>query len=159
MRRERRVKKVGVISDTHGLLRLEAITALQGSDFIIHAGDIGKPEIIESLSEIAPVTVVHGNIDKGELKDLYPENEVLKVEEAYIYVLHIKEELDLDPVAAEFQVVVTGHTHRPKIEEKSGVLFLNPGSAGPKRFTLPITVATLSVEGAAVTAEIIELNV
>lgn len=153
------MKKVGVISDTHSLLRPEAIAALQGSDFIIHAGDVGKQEIIESLSEIAPVTVVHGNIDKGELKELYPENEVLIVEEAYIYVLHIKEELDLDPVAAEFHVVVTGHTHKPKIEEKSGVLFLNPGSAGPKRFTLPITVAVLSVDGSAVTAEIIELDV
>ena len=153
------MKKVGVISDTHGLLRPEALAALQGSDFIIHAGDIGKQEIIKSLSDIAPVTAVHGNVDKGALKYLYQKDEVLKVEEAHLYVLHIKEELNLDPVAAEFQVVITGHTHKPKIEEKSGVLYLNPGSAGPKRFTLPVTVATLVVEGERVTAEIVELDV
>ena len=153
------MKKVGVISDTHGLLRPEAIEALRGSDFIIHGGDIGKQEIIENLSEIAPVTAVHGNIDKGELKEQYSKDQVLKVEDAYIYVLHIKKELNLDPIAAEFQVVVTGHTHKPKIEEISGVLYVNPGSAGPKRFSLPITVATLVVEGAGVTAEIIELKV
>ena len=153
------MKRIGVISDTHGLLRPEAIEALQGSDFIVHAGDIGKQNIIDALSEIAPVTAVRGNIDKGEFEDQFPNNEVLKVEESYIYILHIKEDLNLDPVAAEFQVVVTGHTHNPKIEKADGVLYLNPGSAGPRRFSLPTTIAILEVKGADVSAEIIELSV
>jgi len=153
------VKRIGVISDTHGLLRPEAIEALQGSDFIIHAGDIGKQNIIDVLSEIAPVTAVRGNVDKGDFGLQYPISEVLKVEDAYIYILHTSQELDLDPNAAGFQVVVTGHTHKPVIENNNGVIYLNPGSAGPKRFSLPTTIATLVVSGAEVAAEIIELSV
>jgi len=153
------VKIVGVISDTHGLLRPEAVEALQGSDFIVHAGDIGKQDIIDALSKIAPVTAVRGNVDKGCFAEQYLNEEVIKVEETYIYILHISQEIRLDPIVAGFQVVVTGHTHKPVIEMKSGVLYLNPGSAGPRRFSLPVTVATLTVVGAEVKAEIIELNV
>jgi len=153
------VKKIGVISDTHGLLRPEAIEALQGSDFIIHAGDIGKQRIIDVLSKIAPVTAVRGNIDKGEFGQQYPIDDVLKVEEAYIYILHISQEIKLDPSAAGFHVVVTGHTHKPVIENKYDIIYLNPGSAGPKRFSLPTTIATIVVSGSKVTAEIVELSV
>lgn len=153
------MKTVGVISDTHGLLRPEAIEALQGSDFIVHAGDIGNQDIIDVLSKIAPVTAVRGNTDRGDFAKQYPNDEVLKVEETYIYVLHISQELNLDPIASGFQVVVTGHTHKPMIEIKDGIIYLNPGSAGPKRFSLPTTVATLVVTGAKVKADIVELSV
>ena len=151
--------KVGIISDTHGLLRPEAAEALQGSEFIIHAGDIGKGEIIESLSEVAPVTAVYGNIDKGETRSLYPHDAVLQVRGCYIYVLHIIDELNIDPDAAGFQVVVYGHSHKPAIERKNGVLYVNPGSAGPRRFSLPVTVARLTVSDDGVDAEILELSI
>ena len=151
--------KVGIISDTHGLLRPEAAEALQGSEFIIHAGDIGKGEIIESLSEVAPVTAVYGNIDKGETRSLYPSDAVLQVRGCYIYVLHIIDELNIDPDAAGFQVVVYGHSHKPAIERKNGVLYVNPGSAGPRRFSLPVTVARLTVSDDGVDAEILELSI
>lgn len=153
------MKRIGVISDTHGLLRPEAVDMLQGSDLIIHAGDIGKQSIVELLSEVAPVSAVRGNVDKGCLKEHYPSDEVLQVEEAFIYVTHILEDLQFDPSASNFQVVVTGHTHRPKIESTEDVLYLNPGSAGPRRFALPITIASLMIEGTTATAEIIELKV
>ena len=148
-----------MISDTHGLLRPLAIDALQGSDYIIHAGDIGKQSIVEQLSKIAPVTAVRGNVDKGELARLYPNDAVLKVENIFIYTIHILAELDLDPVAAGFQVVVTGHSHKDKIEVIDNVVYLNPGSAGPKRFSLPVTVAKLIVDDAKTTAEIVRLAV
>ena len=151
--------KVGIISDTHGLLRPEAAEALQGSEFIIHAGDIGKGEIIESLSEVAPVTAVYGNIDKGETRSLYTHDAVLQVRGCYIYVLHIIDELNIDPDAAGFQVVVYGHSHKPAIERKNGVLYVNPGSAGPRRFSLPVTVARLTVSDDGVDAEILELSI
>ena len=150
--------KVGIISDTHGLLRPEAVEALQGSEFIIHAGDIGKGEIIESLSEIAPVTAVYGNIDNGETRSLYPHDAVLQVSGCYVYVLHIIDELNIDPHAAGFQVVVYGHSHKPAIERKNDVLYINPGSAGPRRFSLPVTVARLTVSDDGVDAEILELS-
>ena len=153
------MKKIGVIADTHGLLRPMAIDALQGSDYIIHAGDIGKQGIVEQLSEIAPVTAVRGNVDKGELARLYPHDAVLEVEKTYIYTLHILAELDLDPAAAGFQVVVSGHSHKAKIDITDGVLYLNPGSAGPKRFSLPVSVAILTVNGAKANAEIVDLAV
>ena len=151
--------KVGIISDTHGLLRPEAAEELQGSEFIIHAGDIGKGEIIESLSEVAPVTAVYGNIDKGETRSLYTHDAVLQVRGCYIYVLHIIDELNIDPDAAGFQVVVYGHSHKPAIERKNGVLYVNPGSAGPRRFSLPVTVARLTVSDDGVDAEILELSI
>ncbi len=149
--------RVGIISDTHGLLRPEAVEALQGSEFIVHAGDIGSAEIIEELSEIAPVTAVHGNIDKDETRSLYPHDAVLKVSGCHIYVLHIIDELKIDPAAAEFQVVVFGHSHKPVIERKGSVLYVNPGSAGPRRFSLPVTVATLIVGDDGFDAHILRL--
>lgn len=151
--------KVGIISDTHGLLRPEAVDALKGSDFIVHAGDIGKGEIIDALSTIAPVTAVHGNIDKGETRALYPHDAVLQTGGCYIYVLHIIDELKIDPQAAGFQVVVYGHSHKPFMERKDGVLYLNPGSAGPRRFSLPVTVAMLTIDEGKVNAEILELAI
>ena len=149
--------KVGIISDTHGQIRPQALDALAGSEFIVHAGDIGKGRIIEALQEIAPVTAVHGNIDKGEVRALYPHDAVLQVGDSFVYVLHIIDELRIDPVAAGFQVVVYGHSHKPAMHRKDGVLYLNPGSAGPRRFTLPVTVATLQISDTGVDAEILEL--
>lgn len=153
------VTRIGIISDTHGLLRPEAVEALQGSEYIIHAGDIGKGEIIETLSQIAPVTAVHGNIDKGETRARHPHDAVLQVGECFIYTLHIIGDLKIDPVAAGFQVVVYGHSHKPAMDRKKGVLYLNPGSAGARRFSLPVTVAMLTISDDGVEAEIVELSV
>jgi putative phosphoesterase len=139
--------RVGLISDTHGLLRPEALNALRGSDFIIHAGDIGHYEIIEQLSKLAPVTAVRGNNDKGAWASTLHETEVLNVGEAFIYVLHDVAQLSVDPVANGFHAVVSGHSHRPEVNERDGVLYVNPGSAGPRRFTLPVSVGELVVSG------------
>jgi uncharacterized protein len=149
---------VGLISDTHGLLRPEAVAALTGSDFIVHAGDIGSPEVLAGLSRIAPVTAIRGNVDRGDWASDLPQSEVLECGGAFIYVVHNLAELDLDPAAAGFQAVVSGHSHSPRIHEKDGVLFVNPGSAGPRRFSLPIAVSRLTVMGNRVGAELIELD-
>ena len=150
--------RVGVISDTHGLLRPEALAFLRGSDFIVHAGDIGEPELIQALRALAPVTVVRGNNDRGAWADAIAETEVLQVGEVFIYVLHNLAELDLDPVAAGFQVVVSGHSHHPLVERRDGVLYVNPGSAGPRRFKLPIAVAQLQIVERSVDARIVQLE-
>ena len=142
--------RIGIISDTHGLLRPEAIERLAGVDHIIHAGDIGRAEVIEGLRRIAPVTAIRGNIDQGEWAVAYPQTALVKLGGRSIYVLHDRKALDLDPVAAGIDVVVSGHSHRPKIEIVGGVLYLNPGSAGPRRFSLPIALATLELTGNAV---------
>ncbi|MGO9680073.1 MAG: metallophosphoesterase family protein [Candidatus Sulfotelmatobacter sp.] len=146
---------IGVISDTHGLLRPAAIEALQGSDHIIHAGDVGSSEILETLSAIAPVTAVRGNIDKGAWARKLPETEVLEVAGISIYVLHDLAQLDLKPQAAGFAVVVSGHSHVPKQELRGGVLYFNPGSAGPRRFKLPVSLGKLSVEDGSVRGELV----
>jgi putative phosphoesterase len=151
--------RVGLISDTHGLLRPEAIAFLRGSDFIVHAGDIGDAKVLKELNTLAPVTVVRGNNDKGPWAEGIAETEVLQVGDVFIYVLHNLAELDLDPVAAGFQVVVSGHSHHPLIEERDGVLYVNPGSSGPRRFKLPIAVAELQVVGQSVKAKVVELEV
>ncbi|HZF31417.1 MAG TPA: metallophosphoesterase family protein [Gammaproteobacteria bacterium] len=151
--------RVGLISDTHGLLRPEAITFLRGSDFIIHAGDVGDANVLERLESIAPITVVRGNNDKGSWADAMAETEVLQVNDVLIYVLHDIAELDLDPVAAGFRVVVFGHSHRPLSETRDGVLYINPGSAGPRRFKLPISVGELQVVDGSVTSKHVELVV
>lgn len=151
--------RVGLISDTHGLLRPEAVAFLRGSDFIVHAGDIGNADVLKALNALAPVIVVRGNNDKGPWAENIAETEVLQIGEVFIYVLHNVAELDLDPVAAGFQVVVSGHSHRPSIEERDGVLYVNPGSSGPRRFSLPIAVAELEVAGQSVKAKLIELGV
>jgi putative phosphoesterase len=152
------VARVGVISDTHGLLRPEAAALLRGSDFLIHAGDIGDSAILRDLAAIAPLTAVRGNNDKGRWAESIRETEVLRVEDVLIYVIHDLAQLDLDPAAAGFQVVVSGHSHRPSVNEKDGVVYLNPGSAGPRRFKLPIAVADLLVRGASVHAQITNLD-
>jgi putative phosphoesterase len=127
---------VGLISDTHGLLRPEAVDALRGSDFIIHAGDIGDPQVLGELSRLAPVTAIRGNVDKGSWASSLPDTEVLKAGAVFIFVLHNVADLDLDPVAAGFQAIVSGHSHRPAWREKDGVLFVNPGEA-PGRAASP----------------------
>lgn len=136
---------VGLISDTHGLLRPEALAALRGSRHIIHAGDIGEPAVLEALARIAPVTAVRGNNDTGPWARRLPETRTVELGGAKIFVIHDLKALDFDPAAAGYQVVVAGHSHRPGSERRAGVLYVNPGSAGPRRFELPVAVATLRV--------------
>jgi len=150
---------LGVLSDTHGLLRPQALDLLRGSDHILHAGDIGDPEILDTLATIAPVTAVRGNIDKGPWAKKLAQAEVFEAEGISIYLLHKITDLDLKPEAAGFGVVVYGHTHMPKIETRNGVLYFNPGSAGPRRFKLPVTIGKLVVENGGVRAEIAQLSV
>jgi uncharacterized protein len=148
---------IGVISDTHGLLRPEALVALRESDYIIHAGDIGGPDILKKLATIAPVTAIRGNVDREAWARKIPVNDVLEVGGVSIYVLHKLAELDLKPEAAGFAVVVYGHSHVPKQEMKNGVLYFNPGSAGPRRFRLPVTIGRLKVRDGKVSGEIVEI--
>jgi len=152
-------KVIGVISDTHGLLRPEAVEALRGVELILHAGDVGSPEVLDSLKGIAPVVAVRGNNDKGTWAGELPAWEVAEVGAVFIYMIHDVKEIDLNPTAAGFQVVVSGHSHKPSVEERKGVLYVNPGSAGPRRFKLPISVARLTVSGETVSAEVVELSV
>jgi uncharacterized protein len=149
--------RIGVISDTHNLLRPEAVAALSGVRHILHTGDICSAEILTQLGKIAPVTAVRGNNDKGSWVTSIPEHDVFTVEGHSIYLLHDLKELDLDPAAAGFAAVITGHSHKPKMETREGVLFLNPGSAGPRRFKLPVTLATLDVSRGGIHAQIHEL--
>jgi putative phosphoesterase len=150
--------RVGVIADTHGLIRAEALEALAGSDHIVHAGDVGDPDVLAALARIAPVTAVRGNNDRGAWASQLAHTEVLAVESTQLFVLHDLSELEIDPVAAAYQAVITGHAHHPAIETRDGVLYLNPGSAGPRRFDLPVAVARLEVDGHAVEAEIVHLT-
>jgi putative phosphoesterase len=150
--------RVGVIGDTHGLLRPEAIEALSGSNLIIHAGDAGKPGVLDALREIAPVIAVRGNVDRGEWAESLPEMELFTVAGAALYVLHDLHDLDIDPLKAEIQAVISGHSHRPSITKMDGVLYLNPGSAGPRRFKLPVTMARLEISGRQVSAQIVHLH-
>jgi len=150
---------VGVISDTHGLLRPQAVAALRGSDLIIHAGDVGNREVITTLSGIAPTFAVRGNIDKAAWAVELPMTKLVEVGERLFCVLHEISQLDLDPATAGFAAVVFGHSHQPWIETRDGVLFLNPGSAGPRRFKLPIAVARVAVSGGQLRPEIVELEV
>jgi putative phosphoesterase len=150
---------IGVISDTHGLLRSEALAALQGSDYIIHAGDIGDPQILDQLAAIAPVTAVRGNVDHDAWARKIPATNILVIGELSIYALHSLSELDLKPEAAGFAAVVYGHSHEPTQELRNGVLFFNPGSAGPRRFQLPVSVGRLLVKNGEMEAEIVELKV
>jgi putative phosphoesterase len=150
---------IGVISDTHGLLRPQAVAALQGSALIIHAGDVGRPEILEELRRIAPVVAVRGNVDSGAWAMSLPQSEMVEHDGIRLYVIHILEDLDLDPPTAGFHAVITGHTHRPKMESKDGVLYFNPGSAGPRRFDLPVSVGRLLVADGKLRGEIITLTV
>jgi putative phosphoesterase len=148
---------LGLISDTHGLLRPEAVAALHGVDQILHAGDIGAPEILSALGAIAPVTAVRGNIDTQPWSCALPETEVFEAEGVTIYMLHDRAKLDLKPEAAQIAAVIYGHSHQPKIEAKNGVLYINPGSAGPRRFSLPVSVGKLEIKKGKLIAELIEL--
>jgi uncharacterized protein len=148
---------IGVISDTHGLLRPEALATLRGSAHIIHAGDIGDPAILTQLGKFAPVTAIRGNVDREAWARKIPATYVLEVRGVIIYVLHNLNELDLKPEAAGFGVVVYGHTHVAKTEKKNGVLYFNPGSAGPRRFRLPVTVGRLTVKAGKVSGEILQI--
>jgi uncharacterized protein len=148
---------IGVISDTHGLLRPEAVAALRGTDRIIHAGDIGDPAILVRLNGIAPVIAVRGNVDREAWARKVPETNPLEIGRVSIYVLHILDELDLKPEVAGFAAIVYGHSHVPKQEVKNGVLYFNPGSAGPRRFKLPVTVGKLIVHDGRIEAEILHL--
>jgi putative phosphoesterase len=149
---------IGVISDTHGLLRPEALVALRGSERIIHAGDVGPPEILEKLATIAPVTAVRGNVDKEPWARKLPQTEVIEIGGVSIYVLHDLAQLDLKPEASGLDVVISGHSHVPKQETRNAVLYLNPGSAGPRRFKLPISVGRLIVEQGKVRGEMVTIS-
>lgn len=151
--------QIGIISDTHGLLRPQAIAALANSDLILHAGDIGKPEVIEALKAIAPVIAVRGNHDTGAWAEAIPEFETVKIEGVAIHLLHIVQNLRLDLEAAGIQIVVSGHSHKPAIAEQARILSINPGSAGAKRFKLPVSVARLQIYDTITRAEIVELAV
>ena len=149
--------KIGVISDTHGLLRPEAVEALRGSEYIIHAGDVGDPDILAQLGTIAPVTAVRGNVDIAPWAKKVPATNVLEVGKTLIYVLHKLDDLDLKPEAAGFSAVIYGHTHVSKQETKNGVLYFNPGSAGPRRFKLPVSVGRLIVEPGKIRGKMLKL--
>ena len=150
---------VGIISDTHGLLRPEAVVALRGSQIILHAGDVGDSEILERLRNIAPTVAVRGNVDTAPWANALPMTEVVEIGDLEFYMLHDLSALDLNPRTAGFAAVISGHTHRPVADVRDGVLYLNPGSAGPRRFTLPIAVARLQIDGATLSHEIVELRV
>jgi uncharacterized protein len=152
-------KIIGLISDTHGLMRPEALSALSGCDIIIHAGDVGRPDILGHLMAIAPVFAVRGNVDGGAWTATLPETETLHFGGHNLHVIHILADLAVAPKAAGLSVVISGHTHQALIEDKDGVLYINPGSAGPRRFKLPVTVGQIRVEDGSLIPSIIELNV
>jgi putative phosphoesterase len=151
--------RIAVISDTHGLLRPEAIQGLQGADHILHAGDVGSPDILNALGHVAPVTAIRGNIDEGGPCRHLPPTELVELGGHHIYMLHDVNKLDLHPEAAGISAVIAGHSHKPLVEWRRGVLFLNPGSAGPRRFQLPVTFAWLHIETAGLNAQIVHLDV
>lgn len=154
-----RVHALGVISDTHGLVRPEALAALAGADRIVHAGDIGSLQVLEALARVGPVTAVRGNNDRGDWAAGIAETEVVEVGGLALYVLHDVHELDLDPRAAGFAAVIAGHSHQPRQEERDGVLFFNPGSAGPRRFRLPVSVGRLTIENGRVAGSLMTLEI
>lgn len=153
-------RRIAVVSDTHGLLRPEVLPALAGCDRVLHAGDVGGPEILEALRSVGPVSAVRGNTDRGAFGATLPPTELIEIAGHAVYMVHIEEDLDLDPGAAGVSVLVHGHTHRPRTEVLGGVLHLNPGSCGPRRFDLPVTVAILELEaGSPPRARIVDLGV
>lgn len=153
------IHRIGVVSDTHGLLRGQVREAFAGVELILHAGDVGKPEVLAELGSIAPVLAVRGNVDRGEWANALPETQVTEIGGVWVYMLHDLSRLDIEPAGGGFGVVIYGHSHRAKLERKQGVLYLNPGAAGPRRFSLPASVGLLEVEGGKVGARIVELAV
>jgi len=147
--------RIGLISDTHGLLRPEALAALQGCAQIIHAGDIGKPQVLDGLRAIAPLEAIRGNIDTADWAQVLPERLDLRIGGLTLHVLHDLKQLDIDPLAAGVDVVIAGHSHKPKVERRDGVLYVNPGSAGPRRFSLPISLALLELNDGQAQVELI----
>ncbi|MBA1273281.1 metallophosphoesterase family protein [Stutzerimonas azotifigens] len=153
-----RALRIGLIADTHGLLRPEALERLRGCDHIVHAGDIGKPEILQALERIAPLSVVRGNNDQEDWAEAIPERLVIHFGRVSLYLLHDLKELDIDPAAQGIRVVISGHSHKPAVNERDGVIYLNPGSAGPRRFKLPISLALLHIQGRDVKPELLTLE-
>ncbi|MBU1329888.1 MAG: metallophosphatase family protein [Gammaproteobacteria bacterium] len=149
--------RIGLIADTHGLLRPAALERLQGCDHLIHAGDVGNPDILAALERIAPVSVVRGNNDTGDWAQNLPERLLVKIQRITLYILHDLKTLDIDPAAQGISAVISGHSHAPQQYERDGVLYLNPGSAGPRRFKLPISIAELHLDNGRLQAELIEL--
>jgi uncharacterized protein len=157
-RRARAMFRVGLISDTHGLLRPEASAFLSGCSHIIHGGDIGGENILHDLSLIAPVTAVRGNNDQGAWADALSETELVQIGEVLVYVIHDLAQLDIEPKAAGVSVIVSGHSHQPRVHERDGVVYVNPGSAGPRRFKLPVAIAELNIDGNAISPRMIKLS-
>jgi putative phosphoesterase len=152
------VARLGIISDTHGLLRPQAAEFLEGCDRILHGGDIGNAEVLTRLSAIAPVTAIRGNNDKGVWAEALPETEIFEFSGVYVYAIHDLSLLDIDPSAAGIRIVVSGHSHKPLIQTRHGIIFVNPGSAGPRRFKLPISIAEILIEDDAISPRIVELK-
>jgi putative phosphoesterase len=150
--------KIGVISDTHGLVRKSVLKSFKGVDLIVHAGDVGEPKVLDTLQTVAKVHPVRGNVDGGKWTNNLPLTEVVEVGQVYLYVLHDLGSLELDPAAAGFNAVISGHSHIPKVENRDDILYLNPGSAGPKRFDYPISIAFLYIKGTSIETEIVELK-
>ena len=148
---------LGIISDTHGLLRPEALTALTGCDGVIHAGDLGRLEVYEALCRLAPTVAIRGNVDRGPWAQKFPETLALSVAGVHIYVLHDLNVLTFDPMAEKVDLVISGHSHRPVFEERAGILYVNPGSAGPRRFSLPVTLARLKISTVECWVELIDV--
>lgn len=149
--------RVGLISDTHGLLRPEALTFLEGSDHIVHGGDVCDASVLETLAAIAPVTAVRGNNGRGPWASRLRETERVQIGGISVYAIHDLADLDIEPSAAGVQVVVSGHSHKPSVERRDGILYVNPGSAGPRRFKLPVSIGELTVTGRSVSARLVEL--
>lgn len=156
---KKKPRRIGLISDTHGLVRPQALDALQGVDLIIHAGDIGTPEVIKELEAIAPVIAIKGNNDRGAWAKRLPETTSIKAAGAILYVIHDVKELAFNPAARGFHAVISGHSHKPSITHRDGILFVNPGSAGPRRFRLPVAVGQLFVQDTQIAGRIIELAI
>lgn len=157
--KKKKEHRIGVISDTHGLVRPEVIEAFRGVELIIHAGDVGRPEVLTTLQAVAPVVAIRGNVDRGEWAKRLPVTEVVTIGKILLYVLHDVHQLDLDPAAVGFRAVISGHSHQPSVEERKGVLFLNSGSAGPRRFKLPVGVALLHRKDNSLKAQLIDLKI
>ena len=149
---------LGLIADTHGLLRPEAIAALHGAERIIHAGDIDTPDVLQALQTLAPVTAVRGNVDRGDWAGALPTTAIVTIDQVSVYVLHTLQDLDLVPEAAGVRVVVSGHSHHPAIQERNGVFYVNPGSAGPRRFRAPVSLALMEIRGTAVEVRLVPLD-